>query len=339
MWQLKGQDRTLVQLEKSLREGTYAHSYLLVGLPHAGKRTLAINFAQALNCLSPEPGPCGDCVQCGHIAAARHPDVVFLGVDSRRSDGQPRREIGIDDVREIQRQASLKPFEGSHRVFLLDRAEHMSEEASNALLKTLEEPPPQVVIILLTSVEEALLPTIRSRCRRLELRPMPLVDITRELTESCSLEEEEAAKLARLSMGCLGWALSALGDPSIMERREEELEQILRLSNASLEDLFSYASELASLFYRNREEAGEELNLWLQWWRDLLLIKEGAEEFLFNVDRVASLREQANQYSAAQVVGFIRAVLKTLDALQQNANPQLALEVLMLSLPGKRATA
>ena len=339
MWQLKGQDRTLAQLEKSLREGRYAHSYLLIGPPHVGKLTLAINMAQALNCLSPEPAPCGHCTQCGHIAEARHPDVVLLGADGRRTDGQPKRDIGINDVREIHRQASLKPFEGSHRVFLLDRAEHMSEEASNALLKTLEEPPPQVVIILLTSDEEALLPTIRSRCRIVELRPMPLVDITRELAESHSLGEEEAEKLARLSMGCLGWALSALSDPSIMETREAKLEQILRLSTASLEDRFSYASELASLFYRNRQEAGEELNMWLQWWRDLLLLKEGAEEFIYNVDRVGSLREQANRYSTAQVAVFIRAVLKTLDALEQNANSQLALEVLMLSLPRERVTA
>ena len=333
MWHVRGHEPSLRQIDKSLREGRFAHAFLLVGPAHVGKRTLAINMAQTVNCLSPEDAPCGECNQCRHIASAQHADVRVIGVQKEGEDGPSRREIGIGDVREVQHQASLKPYEGSCRVFIFDGAEYMSEEAANALLKTLEEPPPQVLIVLLTSQEEALLPTIRSRCRRLELKPLPLSEVEKELVDVYSIDQEDAKKLARLSMGCLGWAISALNDSSIMETRNEEMERISQLSVASLEDRFSYASDLASLFSRARDRAREVLYLWLRWWRDLLLIREGAEEFVYNIDWADTLRIRASGLTTAQIVDFIRAILRTREALEDNANARLALEVLMLSLP------
>ncbi len=334
---MRGQDPLLRHIDRSLKGGMYAHASLLVGPPHVGKGTLAINIAQAVNCLLPEDAPCGQCIQCRHIASGQHADVLVIGLQRSGEDGPPRREIGIDTVRDVQRQVSLKPYEGSHRVFIFDGAEHMSEEAANALLKTLEEPPPQVLMVLLASQEEALLPTIRSRCRRMELRPMPLTDVAKDLAANYSVTEEEAEKLARLSAGCLGWAISAVSDPSIMEKRQEGLDRITQLSKASLEDRFSYANDLASLFSRSREEAKEALYLWLRWWRDLLLIKEGAGEFIYNIDRTDALNSIALILTTDQVLGFLKAVLRTLEALDQNANSRLALEVLMLNLPRERA--
>ena len=326
-------------MDKSLREGRHAHAYLLVGPAQVGKKTLAINMAQAVNCLGPQDAPCGECSQCRRIASAQHADVLVIEVQRAADEGPSRREIGIGDVREVQHQASLKPYEGSNRVFIFDGAEHMSEEAGNALLKTLEEPPPQVLIILLTSREEDLLPTIRSRCRRLELRPLPLGEVVEELTNTHSTSEEEAKKLARLSMGCLGWALSALSDPSIMEQRGEDLERIAGISVASLEDRFNYASDLADLVAKNREVGRDVLFLWLRWWRDLLLVGEGVGEFVYNIDWEDTLRLMASGLTTVEILGFIKAIQGTLDALEQNANPRLALEVLMLSLPAAKTQA
>ena len=336
MWQVRGHDPLVRQIDKSIREGRYSHAYLLVGPAQVGKRTLAINIAQAVNCLSTEDAPCGECVQCRHIASGQHADVRVIGVQREPEDGPPRREIGISAMRELQHQAYLKPYEGSHRVFIVDGAESMSEEAANSLLKTLEEPPPQVMIILLTAQEEALLPTVRSRCRRLELRPLPIMEVANELINAHSIGVEEAEKLARLSMGSLGWALSTLNDPSVMEKRREELERISQLPTSSLEERFKYASELASLASRNRESAKGVLNLWLRWWRDLLLVKEVGEESVHNVDWTSTLCLMSSAFTTAEVVGFIKATLKTLDAMEHNANARLALEVLMLSLPVAR---
>ena len=335
MWKIHGHESALRQLETGLKEGRLAHAYLLVGPAQVGKRTLAVNLAQAVNCLSPDVAPCGDCPQCRRIAASLHPDVLVIGIRKGEDGGPARREIGIGNVREVQRQANLKPYEGSCRVFIFDGAEYMSEEASNSLLKTLEEPPPQVLIVLLTTAEEALLPTIRSRCRRLEMRPLPLTAVADELMNTHSLASEKAGHLARLSMGCLGWALSALGDPALMESREEELEHITQLPSATLADRFNYAAELSSLIFRNRERGREVLQLWLRWWRDLLIVKEGAGEFVHNIDKAEALSLRASRFTTAQVREFIEAIMGTFDALEHNANPRLALEVLMLKLPAE----
>ena len=336
MWRLRGHEAALAQIDKSFKAERYAHAYLLVGPAQVGKGTLAIDMAQAANCLSAEDVPCGRCIQCVRIAAGQHADVVVIGVERREEDGPPRKEIGIDDVRDVQRQASLKPYEGKYRVFIFDGSEHMSEEAANALLKTLEEPPPQVMLILLACQEEALLPTIRSRCRRLELKPLPLSRMTAELVDARQLGEGDAAVLGRLSMGRLGWSYAALADPSIMEKRNEDLSRIAHLPEASLEDRYSYASDLASMYTGAREAGREALNLWARWWRDLLLIKEGAGQYVHNVDWADTLNLMASTYTTGQVVGFIRAVLRTIGALEHNANARLALEVLMLTLPAPR---
>ena len=337
MWKLQGHDALLRRVEQSIRDGRYAHAYLIVGPPQVGKRTLALDMARALNCLSTEDIPCGTCIQCARVAAGQHADVRVISIQSG-AESTSRTEIGIDEVRDLQRQASLKPYEGSHRVFVVDGAQQMSEEAANALLKTLEEPPPQVVIILLSPQEDALLPTVRSRCRRLELRPLAVSEVASVLAGTHSVEAPEAERLARLSMGRLGWALSALEDASMVEEHTEEVAGIAELSAGDLEARFAYASELASLHFSNRSTVREALHGWLRWWRDLLLINEGAGEFVYNVDWRESLDRQASQLSTRQAVEVIRSLLRTLDALEDNANARLALEVLMLNIPEQRTS-
>jgi DNA polymerase-3 subunit delta' len=343
VWQVLGQERVVRQVERALREGRLAHAYLITGPPHTGKMTLAKNIAQAVNCLTLGDGPCGECSQCQRIAQEKHPDVCFIGLDRPLSPKEmerqekekgPRKGIGIDDIRELSRLAGIKPFEGRYRVFILDGAEYLSDEASNCLLKTLEEPPPQVLILLLASEADRLLPTILSRCQRLDLRPLPLEREVEALVRGFSLGEEEAERLARLSRGCLGWAIGALQDPQVMEKRGEELERLIGLAYGSLEERFNFASELADLFSRDRETAKAVLYLWLGWWRDILLVKEGAERFVQNLDRLDTLRMEGERYTRGQAIDFVKAVLETLYALDDNANARLALELLMLNLPG-----
>ena len=212
----------------------------------------------------------------------------------------------------------------------------MSEEAANALLKTLEEPPPQVMIFLLTTNEEALLSTIRSRCRRLDLLPVSKEQTTGRLVSEYQADAETAERLARLSRGCMGWAINALKDTQVLEKRTEDLERIVEICEGGLETRFSYAAELATRFSRDREPVRELLFLWLRWWRDLLLIKEDTDEYVHNADLLSQLRLQATQLSTWQVVVFVRELLQTIEALDRNANPRLALEVLMLNLPTAR---
>ena len=162
---------------------------------------------------------------------------------------------------------------------------------------------------------------------------MALAEVEKELLDVHGLEAEQAGLIARLSMGRLGWALTAVAEPSVLEKRREDLERLGQLPAATLQERFSFASDLASLHYRDREEAGETLQLWLGWWRDLMLIKEGAESFVHNLDIADVLRRQAGEWTSEQVAGFVKAILATAEALDSNANARLALEVLMLAIP------
>ena len=339
MWNIYGQDHLLRQLEPALKLGRLAHAYLLAGPPHVGKMALAIALAQGVNCLSGPGAPCGACNQCRRIAQGLHADVRVIsvaqggGARTGRDAGAARTLITIDDVREVQRQVSLKPYEGACIVIIFDGAEAMSLDAANALLKTLEEPPPQVLLLLLTANEEALLSTIRSRCRTLTLLPAAKAQVVARLTSEHKASGEQAERLARLSRGCLGWALTALADPARLEQQEAEMEQVRETCQSGLEERFSYAAELATRFPRDRESVRGSLYLWLRWWRDLLLVKEGADAYVQDPEHLTTLRLQAAQLTTGQVVGSINALVQSLEALDRNASPRLTLEVLMLRLP------
>ncbi|GAI32367.1 unnamed protein product, partial [marine sediment metagenome] len=187
-----------------------AHAYLFVGPPHVGKMTLALNLAQALNCEAVEP-PCGECLPCQKIASAKYVDVQIIGLttDGDSVEAKPRTEISIDQIREMQHSASLPPFEGKYKVFIIDGAEHLSSEAANCLLKTLEEPVGRVIFILLATNDKLLPATVISRCQRLELPPLAVSEVEAALNSRWGIESQKAKLLARLSHGCLGWALSA----------------------------------------------------------------------------------------------------------------------------------
>ncbi len=336
MWQVVGQTRAVSLLQRSLERGSLAHAYLLIGPAHVGKMTLALNLAQALNCEASDP-PCGECASCQKIALAKHADVQIIGLTSNgnSAEAKPQAEISIDQIRQIQHSASLPPFEGKHKVFIVDGAEQLSDEAANCLLKTLEEPVSKVIFILLTINERLLPATVTSRCQRLELPPLAVTEVETTLSSSWGIELQRARLLARLSHGCLGWAISAASDDGLLRQYTERLDRLLDIINADYEERFAYAAQLAAQFSQNRELVQEVLDLWLDWWRDLLLVKVGCSDIITNVDRSATLIEMAKGYSLAQIKAFINSIQAAGGQLRQNANPRLVLEVLMFSIPGK----
>ena len=310
-------------LKSVLAKGRVAHAYLFVGPPQIGKRTLALHFAQALNCPN-EERPCEECSSCRRISRGLHPDVRVI-----EGEGGT---IKIEQIRDMQREVALSPFEGDHRVYIVPEIEQASLAALNCFLKTLEEPPPHV-ILLLTSTDLSLLPeTVISRCQVLPLRPLPPAQIEEALEEHWEMEAGRARLLARLSEGRIGWAITAAREQAILQERRSRLGTYLEVMGRGRGEQLDYAYQLS----QDPEVAKENLKLWLSWWRDLLLLKGELMERVVNVDQEAILRQQCQKYSLQEARDFLRAIQLTLKRLEQNVNARLALEVLLLDLPTPR---
>jgi len=297
--------------------------------------TLALTLAQALNCTSAKP-PCGECPNCKRIAAGNFSDVQVVGLaKANGEESRARTEISIEQVRELQHVASLAPFEGKSRVFIIDQAERLSQEAGNALLKTIEEPPPGVVFILLVSSEEALLPTVVSRCQRLELRPLAPEEVEGALRGK-NVAPEKAKLLSRLSRGLVGWAFGAASDESLVSGRLEVRDRAMSLAGSGLLPRLEYAYELAEIFSRDRQKAGEILDTWREWWRDLMLVKLGLGAGVISLDRAAELEKMSAGLGLEEIRKFIGDIEMSHNDLRQNASPRLVLEVLALNIPEVR---
>jgi DNA polymerase-3 subunit delta' len=346
-WTVVGQDAAVGVLKRGLdTDGErLAHAYLFSGSAHTGKTLAALQFAQALNCTGADDRPCGRCRNCERIAAGGHADVEIVSIGGLCSEPDhdhakdSSRDIRICQVRRIEQLVSRAPFEGRYRVIIIDLAESMNPTTQNALLKTLEEPPPNVVIILISEQEDRLLDTIRSRARRLAFGGIPRDVIERTLRNRWSVEPERAAALARLSGGRLGWAILALHDEKMMDDRERALAQVEELSGAPIAERFAAASELGGRYTKDRRAVHATLEMWQEWWRDILMIAAKREEQAVHRDRLDRLHALAAQCDVASAVRALRAVGDAGQQLQENASPVLALEVMLLAWPQLRSNA
>jgi DNA polymerase-3 subunit delta' len=334
MWRTIGQTRALALLKNSLQTGNLAHAYLIVGPQHVGKKTLALDLAQALNCQTSD-SPCGKCQSCLRIINGKHSDVTIIGLkqdagSKNQTETRTQIEISIDEIRGLQRRASLPPFEGKCNVFIIDGAESLSLEAANCLLKVLEEPPSGVVLLLLATDEANLLPTVVSRCQRIELKPMPSVEVEKIL-KSRGVSDDKARLLARLSEGCLGWALMASDDESRLQRRNQRFSELHPLLRAGWEERFDYVAQFGS----DRKSAEELIKVWLSWWRDVMLVKCDCKQIITNLDSFPIIEEWAQALNIADISDFISYLQRSLEQTSKNANVRLVLEVLMLDMPKK----
>ena len=333
MPQIVGHQQALALLARAAASGQVSHAYLFTGPRNVGKTTLALAFAALLECETPDLAAgiaCGVCASCRKIAHGNHPDVTLVAPE------EGKRQLGVDAVREtVVRMANLAPSAGRWRIFILPDVERMTPNTVNALLKTLEEPPEGVVLLLTSAEPDNLLPTLVSRCQVVPLHALSTDTIAAALQERWNVPAEEARALAALANGRLGWAVTAHEHPELREERAEQLTRITSLASVPRDERI----KAAGVFAADGDTARRILDLWMFWWRDVVLAACGATHLASAGDARREAERQGRAIGCERAQAFLRALLEAQGALDANANPRLTLEVLLLELPYLNASS
>lgn len=319
-----------VQFLANLTSGL-RHAYLFLGPSHIGKTTLATWFAQSLLCTGGPGRPCGTCRACGLMARGTHPD--FRLVQPTATDGEVDRTNGLlrsGAAEEIVRDAALHPLEGRYKIFLIQDFHQANSTFSNKLLKTLEEPPANVIVCI-TAVDRALLlPTIVSRCQTLELRPTPRATLYQALVERYGVEQPRADLLSRLANGRMGWALEQLAARD-EDERTTQLETLWNLITGNSVARLDWAEKLAT--NRNNVHLFGLLELWVNWWRDVMLYQAGSADACNNIDQLPRIQQCADAVPAVEIRDYLATLQRIEGYLHHTVNTRLALDVLVMRLP------
>ncbi len=337
-WPIWGHDAAVATLQQAIRRSRVRHAYLIAGPEGVGKTTFALAFAQALCCQEP-PAPglmCGVCLACRKIGRGVHPDVQTFSLARQAAlaekSGGKNTSLTIETVRDICSTVALRPMESSWRVVIVDDGETLQDIAQEALLKTLEEPPPFVVLLLLSDDLELLLPTIRSRCQTVDLRPVRTAAVVESLL-AAGIGRERAEEIAALSGGRPGWAHRAAADRKVLQRRMEAVDRAFSWIAGSGYDRLVTAVRLGDTFSKRRPETFTDLETLLGVWRDALLLHADQPHYLTYRGDAERLNELARDWTMNDLHRAVCSVQTCIGHLEANVRPRLALEAMVLEWP------
>jgi len=324
--QLLGQKRAKFFFQNVLYRQKIAHAYLFTGIPGIGKTTLAKIFSMALNCESPNGvDACGHCRSCRQMIRGNYPDFITV-----QPEGQI---IKIDQIRKIKQSFNFAPLSGKYRVCLIQQANKMIEEASNAFLKILEEPPYGNILILCAREPLDLLPTIVSRCQRVPFQPLAVEKIKDWLIKNNGLDEQKALLLARISEGSLGRAIKNW-ESDFFSRRQVWLSKLKNVFKASPGMFLSMESKKTAIDKTdNKETISNMMEVWETWYRDLLLIRAKVpNHYIINSDFLSKLKKIAGNFTINNILKSLTILNQAQIELQGMRNTTLVLEHTIMNL-------
>lgn len=329
MLEIVGHNGISERLRLAAVKGALAPSYLFAGPKGVGKFLTARYFCMSVFCRAgSEDRPCGECLGCRRVLSGNHPDLRIL------TNQEGKLSIGIDEVREGIDSVQTCSSEGGFRFWIIDEAQRMTDEAQSALLKTLEEPPPSLVLILISQGEDKLLPTVISRCRRINFKSLSAAELKAFLLRK-GYEEGKADVAARISGGSAGTALNFLQDGELWDRR---VALFSILDNSVPGDLWTALDSASQVDELCSGKTGRDkmlfcLDMAASLYRDALLHKIGTGgDILINADCGLLLDKLASAYEVLALEKCIEEINSCKYKLERYVNPRLAWQSLFITL-------
>lgn len=317
-----GHEQIISHLKNAISMGKVSHAYILNGPEGAGKRMIAEAFARALQCENHDTEGCGKCRSCHQAESRNHPDIIYVNHEKPNT-------ISVADIREqINGTIDIKPYNttSQYKVYIVDEAEKMNEQAQNALLKTIEEPPAYAVILLLTTNADAFLQTIRSRCVTLELKAVADEKIHNMLMRNYQVVDYKADVCVAFAQGNVGKAILLAGSQTFNELKDQTIRLVRKLRDTEVADIMSEVKSIEEF-----EQIDDFFDLLLLWYRDVLIYKASGS------DAKLIYKDQANEIARQAEDCFFDGLNRILDGISQarrrlhfNVNQDMTLELLFL---------
>ena len=316
-----GHEKIIHHFQTAIKRSQISHAYILEGEAGSGKKTLARAFAQALQCEEGKEEACTLCHSCMMAESGNHPDIIWVTHEKPNT-------ISVADIRsQINGDIGIRPYSGRYKVYIVDQAEKMNEQAQNALLKTIEEPPAYAVILLLASQTGAFLPTILSRCITLSLKPVKEERIRDYILKNTNLTSEEADFCAGYSMGNLGKAMELATNEARIEMKKDCTRLLSRIHQMEIYEIIGSLKELS----KYKEDIMDLLDMMLVWFHDILIIKttKNSERTVFK-DEYGIMNQLADHMNYEGIQNILCAFDKAKIRLRANVNFDVTMELLLL---------
>ena len=318
-----GHEQIIAHLQNAIEEDKVSHAYIFNGPEASGKMMLAEAFAMALQCEGEGKRPCLECRSCRQAADHNQPDIIYVSHEKPNT-------IGVDDIRtQINNDIDIKPYSSRYKVYIVDEAQKMNQQAQNALLKTIEEPPAYAIILLLTTNADSFLQTILSRCITLNLKAVKEDKIKEYLMKHYQIPDYQADICAAFSQGNVGKAIQLASSEEFGELKTSVLQLMKRLEDIDLYEMTGAVKQIAEY----KLSVNDYFDLMMIWFRDVLYLKATNDvDGLIFKDEVYDIKKQAAKRSYQGIETILEALEKAKIRLNANVNFDLVIELLLLTI-------
>ncbi len=310
-------------LQNAISMNKVSHAYIFNGGLGSGKKMMAQIFAKTLQCECHGIEPCNECHSCKQVDTGNQPDIIWIKHEKPSS-------IGVDDIREqLIADMQIKPYSSPYKIYIIDEAEKLTQQAQNAILKTIEEPPEYGIIILITTNADVFLQTILSRCVKLDFRPVDDATVAQYLKDNYDVTDYEVKFATAFSQGKIGRAQTIVTSKEFAQLKDEVIHVVKYAKEMTTAEIMSEVKNIAN--YKLTIE--DYLDLMAMWYRDVLVFKStnNANLIIFK-NELSLIRSQAQTCSYEGLEDILNSIDKVKIRLKANVNFDLVIELLIMAI-------